>query len=531
VALIGLVWIAVSCGGNNGSSSSTGSQSSGPFTIGGTVAGLSGQGLVLQNNGGDSLAVNASGTFTFSTPLTAGTDYNVMVATQPSNPSQECSIANGSGTANANVTNIQVTCVSDSNEWAWMNGSNLTGQNGSYGTLGTASSSNVPPPRDSGAAWTDASGNFWLFGGTAGGGSYFSDLWRYSAGEWTWMSGSNLQNQAGSYGTLGVAATSNVPGSRVGAVTWIDSSGSLWLFGGRFVDPRQGFEYLNDLWTYKAGGWIWMGGSDQTNQVGIYGIQGQANSHSVPGGRAFPVSWVDAAGNFWLFGGLGLDAAGTTSQLNDLWMYSNGEWTWIGGSMFVGQTGVYGTQGVASSSNVPGARDSAVAWVDKKGNFWLFGGETSATQGRSDFNDLWQYSGGVWTWVAGSDQLNQPDVYGLQGTAAAANTPGARDSSMGWSDTSGNLWLFGGEDNSNNNYNDLWKYSSGQWTWVNGANVCCQDGIYGTEGTAAPTNTPGSRYGAFTWVDSAGNLWLFGGSGLSSAGAAGELNDLWEYHP
>ena len=44
-----------------------------------------------------------------------------------------------------------------------------------------------------------------------------------------------------------------------------------------------------------------------------------------------------------------------------------------GGSSTVNQYGVYGTLGVSASANVPGARNSAVSWVDANGRFWLFG--------------------------------------------------------------------------------------------------------------------------------------------------------------
>ena len=82
------------------------------FTIGGTISGLSGSGLVLQNNGGNNLTIASGATsFTFTTPIPAGTTYNVTVLTQPSNPAQTCAVTSGSGTANGNVTNVQVTCT------------------------------------------------------------------------------------------------------------------------------------------------------------------------------------------------------------------------------------------------------------------------------------------------------------------------------------------------------------------------------------------------------------------------------------
>jgi len=83
---------------------------SGPFTVGGTVTGLTGTGLVLQNNAGDSLAIAANGTFTFKTAVARGQPYNVSVSTPPSTPSQTCTVASGTGTATANVTGVQVTC-------------------------------------------------------------------------------------------------------------------------------------------------------------------------------------------------------------------------------------------------------------------------------------------------------------------------------------------------------------------------------------------------------------------------------------
>ncbi len=79
------------------------------FTAGGAVSGLTGAGLVLQNNGGNFTPVAASGNFTFSNTVGIGLPYNVTVNTQPAG--QTCTVANGSGTANANVANVAVNCV------------------------------------------------------------------------------------------------------------------------------------------------------------------------------------------------------------------------------------------------------------------------------------------------------------------------------------------------------------------------------------------------------------------------------------
>jgi 6-phosphogluconolactonase (cycloisomerase 2 family) len=90
-------------------------------TIGGTVAGLTGTGLVLQDNGGDNLSVTTNGSFTFATALASGSAYAVTVATQPSSPAQTCTVANGTGTTgSANVTSVTVTCVTSAGKFAYV---------------------------------------------------------------------------------------------------------------------------------------------------------------------------------------------------------------------------------------------------------------------------------------------------------------------------------------------------------------------------------------------------------------------------
>src|SRR6266853_226846 len=81
------------------------------FTVGGTVSGMAGSGLVLRNNGGDDLTINASGPFTFSIPILSGATYVVTVLTQPTGPVQTCNVVSGSGTVAAGtVTSVGVFC-------------------------------------------------------------------------------------------------------------------------------------------------------------------------------------------------------------------------------------------------------------------------------------------------------------------------------------------------------------------------------------------------------------------------------------
>ncbi len=564
------------------------------FTISGTVAGLSSGSLVLQDSLGvndtDLLPLSGNGTFTFVDPVMSGTNYNVSVFSQPA--TRNCSVSNGAGIATANVSNVSVVCVGD---FTWMGGSSTVGSNGGqpgvYGTLGVASSTNIPGGRQQSLSWTDASGNLWLFGGygqdSTDSGGILNDLWKYSptTAEWTWMGGSTIAPPStsfgaagapGVYGTLGTPDPANVPGGREQVASWTDSSGRIWVFGGEGIDAFGVTGELNDLWVYDPtlgtnGEWTWMGGSDSVGVVfsgpaGVYGTLGKPDPANVPGGRYGAITWTDASGNFWLFGGNAIDSTGTLGYLNDLWEFNptlgaHGEWTWMAGGNVVanagiGAAGVYGTLGVPNAANSPGARDAGMFWTDHGGNIWLFGGIGVDSAGNQGFlNDLWRYTPGagstvgLWTWMGGSNVVaaygaGQPGVYGSLGTASAANVPGGRFSGVTWIDSSGKLWLYGGDGfdsaDVNGYLNDLWRFDPsagtlGQWTWMGGSATVGrsggQIGVYGTLGSPNAANSPGGRFGIPGWLDSSGNFWFMGGDGYDSTGNQGNLNDLWMYQP
>ncbi len=178
--------------------------------------------------------------------------------------------------------------------------------------------------------------------------------------------------------------------------------------------------YLNDLWEFDPSTteWTWMGGSSTLpvsggGPNGVYGTLGTPAAGNIPAGRHSPASWIDSSGNFWLFGGWGVDykgLLGATDVLNDLWMFNPAanEWAWMAGSSNVNCTydctynGVYGTLGTLAAGNAPGSRTavSTSNWTDSKGNLWLFGGYgndngnscwDSYVGGPSVLNDLWKY--------------------------------------------------------------------------------------------------------------------------------------------
>ena len=320
---------------------------------------------------------------------------------------------------------------------------------------------------------------------------------------------------------MGIADPCNMPGARGSAAIWADSGGNIWLLGGSGYGGRGDiWVVLNDFWRFDGTNWTWMGGSyNYFAQAGTYGTKGISDIDNMPGSRYGAVAWTDRADNLWLFGGWGYDAFGQFGWLSDLWKFDGEGWAWVAGSNMVNQAGVYGTRGQGSAENNPGARWGAVGWVDKQNNLWLFGGAGSPGM---NLNDMWRFDGTAWTWVAGSNVVNQPGIYGRLGVTSGAAMPGARDHSVGWTDSSGNLWLFGGWSLAGY-FNDLWKFDGASWTWMDGSSAPDEPGVYGAAGTGG-FGMPGARWAGAAWTDEQNNLWLFGGWNN-----LGYYNDLWSF--
>jgi len=437
-----------------------------------------------------------------------------------------------------------------SQNFTWIRGSNTAGLTGNYGTMGSPTSTADPGGRHGCATWTDASGNLWLFGGEGYSNSstlcWLNDLWKYnpSTNQWTWVRGSNGPNAISVYGTQGVAANTNEPGAREFAMSWTDANGNFWLFGGDGFANNSTFGRLGDLWKYNptTNQWTWMKGFNTIVQFGTYGTQGVANAANNPGCRFYGATWSDA-NNLYLFGGRGYGASGTASYLNDFWSYNltTNNWTWISGSQNTLANGAYGTQGVASNTNIPGARAYSSAWTDASGNFYLFGGlGLGATGFQSYINDLWKYNSvsGTWTWLSGSNSTGASGVYGFLANGSTSVVPGARYAAASWSDPAGNLWLFGGQGFDSTNLvvvlNDLFKYEPAinKWTWMKGPKTGNNNGIYGTIGITSSSSLPGSRFYNTFWRDVHQTFWLLGGEGLDVSNSSYDhMNDLWGYRP
>ena len=437
--------------------------------------------------------------------------------------------------------NFSFAQINSTTPWIWMEGDNTINQKGIYGSQNVSNNNNKPGARNSSSTWTDPTGNLWLFGGfghSSTSQGYLNDLWKYcpATSEWIWMHGDNTAGKYGVYGTQGIASSTYKPGSSYQSVSWTDKDGNLWLFGG-FGYSSASMGLLNALWKYNTATnqWTWVKGDNTVNAAGSYGTKSVANINNFPGARHSSQTWVDAAGNLWLFGGNGY-AGSTEGILNDLWKYNiaTNEWTWINGDNTINQPAVYGTKAVTSATNKPGARYVSTSWQDATGNVWMFGGYGYDETFAGNLNDMWKYnpSTNQWTWMQGNKTIDQKAVFGTQGVPSITNKPGSRYVSNSWADAAGELWMFGGYgfDQINSGYlNDLWKYNTtnNTWTWIKGDNNVDQRGVYGTQGLANTANKSGARTGAVSWADGIGNLWMFGGYGYDGT-RSGVLNDMWK---
>jgi PKD repeat protein len=414
-------------------------------------------------------------------------------------------------------------------EWTWVHGSNFSGAGGNFGVQGIPSPFNVPPALYEAIEFKDLSGNLWIYGGVGTNG-VFNDLWKYDpvANEWTWMRGTNTPNDPGVYGTQGISSPLNYPPAQgYGAASWTDLNGNFWLLGG-----FSSFGDMNALWKYDVGTneWTWMTGSNSLNQPGTYGTQGVPSILNTPGAREETAgAWTDNAGDLWLFGGYNIGL-----NWNDLWRYhiATNEWTWMKGSQFSAQPGVYGTIGVEDPANVPGARQVYSRWTDMNGNLWLFGGGDYPNN--TFFNDMWRYNmlTNNWTWMNGSSMQNAPGNYGIQCVPSLSNVPASRFECRGACvDASGNFWMFGGGRGGTfipEVWNDLWMYctSTNQWTWMDNDTITNPIGNWGTVGVSSPLNIPNGRSGNLLWSDNSGHLYSFGGT---TANYNTPFQDMWKY--
>ncbi|MEO8591037.1 MAG: kelch repeat-containing protein [Flavobacteriales bacterium] len=354
------------------------------------------------------------------------------------------------------------------------------------------------------------------------------------AGQWTWMKGPQTPGGAGVYGTQGLAAAANRPPGCVNQYSWTAQDGTFWMFGGQDNSGNG----LAALWKYDpvTNMWTWMKGPSTFHFDGDFGTQGVAAATNLPPAKTFGgASWVDLAGNFWMYGGENGDNYNGNTN-NDLWKYDPGtnNWTWMKGTMADNPPAGWGSMGVPDMNNQPPARNNCYGtWVDEEGDLWMFGGMIF----QDPADDLWRYNiaTNTWTWMNGSQTTNAPAVYGTLGFQAPTNTPGARIAYALGKDADGKLWMQGGGLGPGfYGWGDVWRLdpTSGEWTWMSGSANANPTASTGSACVASSTNDPGKRLTSPTWQTADGRMWTFGL--VSSSGNLQfnySRNDMWTFCP
>ena len=384
--------------------------------------------MVLQDNGGDNLAVTSSGVFTFKTQLPTGTAYAVTVLTQPTNPSQTCVVTNASGTAIANVTSVVINCPAAT----FSVGGTIVGLAGKTPT----------PPSQVNLPLTDNSFNVHNNNGD----NYFV----------TQNGPFNFAKQVALNGTYDVEVFTD-PSTQ---------SQSCWTFNYKGVVTASVTNIVIDC---GHNDWTWINGK---NTAGIltapqYGSFPTAPPTTIPnpytntpGARHGGAGWTDNNGNLWLFGGFGWELSGKSQpdtlfgDLNDLWecvqvvaeSTPHCQWQLVNGynstpsnvlppATTVGGVLIELAQNedngviIGAPFTVPSSRYGAATWTDStKTVFWLFGGNGGAQL----LDDLWSYNIGTSTWTHVSGSLSNVPQAGVY--SGGSPMPGSRWGSVTWTD-------------------------------------------------------------------------------------------------
>jgi sugar lactone lactonase YvrE len=237
------------------------------YTIGGSVTGLTEEGLTLDDNGGDTLTVNSgASTFTFATALASGAAYDVTVASQPLG--ENCTASANTGTASANVTSVAIACADSGVTVGTLAGAG-PGSPGNANGTGAAATFYAP----AGVA-LDSSGNVYVA-------EYLNNDIRKVTPEGvvTLFAGSSTTALGHANGTGSAASFWNPTGVAV------DSAGNVYVAD----------ESNNEIRKITPDGAVTLFAGSSTGATGSSNGTGSAASFSAPNGIA-----IDSSGNLWV---------------------------------------------------------------------------------------------------------------------------------------------------------------------------------------------------------------------------------------
>jgi hypothetical protein len=518
---------ALTACGSSGSSDSGGGSGTPPasdtVTLGGTISGSSASGLVLANNGATVAVSPGATTFAFSTSITTGSTYAVTVQTAPAG--QTCSVANGTGTAGtANINNVVVTCATTS----FTVGGSIAGLNGGGLVLADNGGDLLTVP--SGAT------SFTMptaVASTSG----------YAVTVATQPNGSSCSVQSGT-GTIGTANVTNVavtcsdrPYSLGGSISGLNGTGLVLANNGSDTVPVPVNATSFTLPTLVAAGSTYSI-TVATQPTGLTCSVSSGATGTMPAANLNTVAVVCSDKAYTLGGSInGLSSAGLvlTNGTNTLQVPSTATsfqfvtpvaYTSSYNVMVTTQpTGQTCSVGAGGNGTMPAANVTSLIVVCSINAYTLGGSIAGLTSSGLVLTD-------------GTDNLNvAPNAVTFSMPTALAYTSSYTVSVLTQpvgqlcAVTDGTGTIPAGPESGVQVTCSEWTYEGGSEIGTALGITAPVQGVYGTQGTAAPGNQPGARDSQMTWTDSNGKFWMFGGSGVDGTGTDGELSDLWMYDP
>lgn len=433
-----------------------------------------------------------------------------------------------------------------SNSWAWLTGSSNVPVI-SRGQKGVASPTNSPGSRRN-AVVCGRDSVFYLYGGEDDSYHLYSDLWRFSEGQWAWIAGSDALDLPAVVTHEGGSFDGNTPGGLTEARCAIDLDGDFWMFGGQGYDttsPITQTVFLDHLWHYSVSQnqWALEAGHPNCQSSDCKSIYPSQNMGTGRAGARKGHSMVfDSQNRLYVYGGLGIVGNTLKYDMADLWRFyaPTRYWNFISGDSFVTREPSIGT-GPDDVTNVPGGRNNA-AIASYGTDIFIFGGEGAGPLGsRGLLNDIWYWKNNENRWVVGPNfgAVNRTGIYGTQGEAAQGNFPGGRKNAQLWVTPDNGIFIFGGQGygmgGTSGPLNDLWQFAQTKWQWLRGSSSKFGTELKGPSGVADESYSPAARSAlASTFDTGSGRLLMLGGASpvltLTSV-PSGQTLDLWTFNP
>ena len=373
------------------------------------------------------------------------------------------------------------------------------------------------------------------------------------------------------FGTLGSSSADNTPGGRIGYLTTTDAQGRIWLYGGYVINERGSkmneeelaFNYQANLWCFHPDTKCWERVNGGTNSDSIYqfyeslGEDNPANSPGDYGGYFYNACFfTDNEGHLYLFP--------TESPEKSLWRYTiaNHQWACLLNEAKIDNDSLVQPEAKDPENPLNIQWGSACA-IDSKGDFWFFGGfGIASTDRKATIAVLWRFSNRDHSWHRIGMSSSSPGTHGQKGEESTNFWPPPREFCKLWADTSGHLWMFGGQqrvppprkaeyrivDGTKRLfrscfgsesiriglYSDLWRYdiASSQWAWMGGKTRPDFEPIELSQqkpSEFSPQNWPDDFRGARLTTTAAGDVYFLQPSLLAPSQAGRFCNLLWQY--